>query len=216
MYFTAYSICPESLATVHCFVIATKNSVTALMKLNGRCYYMLYHLCELDCCTCIRTSHASVGSTQCHRLVYVACLIVRVSAADTPQTQPSRKKSKKQKKKQKQQQAQMAAAGHDASSDSDSEAAAAPSHAGNAAASVDGASDQQSQADVDSEDDVLERMMQATSINRTAASHEVISCVQITLVLCTFVSMSCRQHVVPAQDAQMHRQMPIMGESIMI
>lgn len=109
-----------------------------------------------------------------------------MSAADTAQTQPSRKKSKKQKKKQRQQQAQMAAAGLDASSDSEPEAGAAPSHAGNAPASDNGATDQHSEADLDSEDDVLERMMQATNINRAAPSHEVIDCMQTSRVFVSF------------------------------
>ena len=76
----------------------------------------------------------------------------------------------------------MAAVGLDASSDSELEAGAAPSQQGNAPASTDGANDQPSQADLDSEDEVLERMMQATNINRAAPSHEVMSCMQTSCV----------------------------------
>lgn len=94
----------------------------------------------------------------------------------TTQSQPNRKKSKKQKKKQRQQQAQMAAAGFDLSSEPESDNAAAPVHLDIDAASAHVATDARSETGQDSEDDVLERMMQATSINKVAPSHEVISC----------------------------------------
>ena len=97
-------------------------------------------------------------------------------AADTTQSQPSRKKSKKQKKKQRQQQAQMAAAGFDLGSESEPETGAAPLQQGSADASPSAATDDRSQADQDSEDDALERMMQSTSINQAATSREVIRC----------------------------------------
>lgn len=86
----------------------------------------------------------------------------------------------------------MAAAGLDATSDSEPEAGAAPSHLGDAAANADGATDQCSRADPDSEDDVLQRMMQATNINRAAASHEVISCMQISLVPVSICKHFCK------------------------
>lgn len=82
----------------------------------------------------------------------------------TAQTQPSRKKSKKQKKKQRQQQAQMAAAGLD----SDSEPEDGPSQ--QEGVDVNGAADDTSQAYGASEDDMLERMMQAASMNQAEAS----------------------------------------------
>lgn len=90
---------------------------------------------------------------------------------DTAQTQPSRKKSKKQKKKQRQQQAQMAAAGLD----SDSEPEDGPSQ--QEGVDVNGAADDTSQAYGASEDDMLERMMQAASMNQAEASshNQVIS-----------------------------------------
>ena len=81
--------------------------------------------------------------------------------ADTAQTQPSRKKSKKQKKKQRQQQAQMAATGLDSGSDSEPEARPSQQEG----ADANGAADDISQADGGSED-MLERMMQAASMNQ--------------------------------------------------
>lgn len=101
-------------------------------------------------------------------------------AADTTQSQPNRKKSKKQKKKQRQQQAQMAAAGFDLNFESESDTAAAPLHEDIAGASAHVATDARSQAGQDSEENVLERMMQATTISKAAANREVISCLQPT------------------------------------
>lgn len=109
-----------------------------------------------------------------------------VCAAYTAQTQPSRKKSKKQKKKHKQQQAQMAAAGLGGSSDSEPEAASCEE---NTADSRGGATDGRPQADLDSEDDVLERMMQAAHIHQGAASHEVI--ITAPLPMCQYANVLC-------------------------
>lgn len=103
--------------------------------------------------------------------------------------QPSRKKSKKQKKKHKQQQAQMAATGLGVSSDSEPEAASAH---GNTADSTGGATDDgPPQADLDSEDDVLERMMQAAHIHQGAASHEVT--IAAPMSMCRYANVHCKQ-----------------------
>ncbi len=96
------------------------------------------------------------------------------SNVDAADLQPSRKKSKKQKKKQRQQQAQMAAAGEVSSGD---ELPAAqplddPTPASHKADSDDGdVHAGQAHVRQDSEDDVLERMMEA-SISQSAASRQ--------------------------------------------
>lgn len=107
-------------------------------------------------------------------------------AAYTAQTQPSRKMGKKQKKKHKQQQAQMAAAGIDVSSDSEPEAASCEE---NTADNRGGAADGHPQTELDSEDDVLQRMMQAAHIHQGAASHEVI--IIAPLSVCQYANVLC-------------------------
>lgn len=76
----------------------------------------------------------------------------------------------------------MAAAGLGVSSDSEPEAASYQETADSRVDTTDG----HPQADLDSEDDVLERMMQAAHIHQGVASHEVI--IAAPLSMCQYAN----------------------------